>query len=285
MKLKNFKDYSNAYSKDPKNFEKKVCFACPKGSGIDIFEKIKNSFDVKSISSETPVILWNGFTFSTDSINENHSNYFNISKLPSDLQLVDDFKNESFVPRSTANRREVKGLKFPITGILDNSKEDFKTYGKFKKSEKNFSKFQEKILPNTRFEVLAFKNSPIHIQERINGMGFDVDMGRFEHTNSIKNIVEKLSAKYSPEFYQIGLLEANGKLYLETITRSSDLSPSQSAKLYEAAYENYYASKLPNWFKNSIFETYVQPYYKARAYDAMLIKPKNSINFKKYLDL
>ena len=285
MKLKNFKDYSNSYSKDPKNFEKRVGLACPKGSGIDVFEKIKNPFEIKSTSAETPIILWNGFTFSTDTLNENHSNYFNKSELPSDSTLLNDFKNENFIPKSTTNRREVKGLKFPITGISDSFKEDFKTYGKFRKSEKNFSKFQEKILPNTRFDVLAFKNSPIHIQERINGLGFDVDSSRFEHLDTIKNIVEKVSKKYSPEFYQICLLEANGKLYLESITRSSNLSPSQSAKMYESAYENHYASKLPNWFKNSIFEKYVRPYYKARAYDSLLIKPKNSIDFKKYLDL
>jgi hypothetical protein len=284
VKLKKFKDYSLAYSKDPKNFEKRVGLACPKGSGIDVFEKIKTPFEIKSTSAETPIILWNGFTFTTDTLNENHLNYFNVSELPSDSNLLNDFKHEGFVPKSVTNRREVKGLKFPITGISDDFKEDFKTYGKFKKSEKNFSKFQEKILPNTRFDVLAFKNSPIHVQERINGLGFDVDMGRFDHMDSINNIVEKLSKKYSPEFYQICLLEANGKLYLESITRSSNLSPSQSAKMYESAYENYYASKLPSWFKNSIFETYVQPYYKARAYDALLIKPKNSIDFKKYLN-
>lgn len=284
MKLKTFKDYSNSYSKDPKNFEKRIGFACPKGSGIDLFEKIQNPFEIKSTSPETPIILWNGFTFSTDTLNENRANCFNVSKLPSDLELSNDFKSESFVPRSTEDRREVKGLKFPITGISDNFKEDFKTYGKFKKSERQFSKFQEKILPNTRFDVLAFKKSPIHVQERINGIGFDVDMSRFNYLDSVKEIIEKLCAKYSPEFYQIGLLEAGEKLYLESITCSSNLSPSQSAKMYEAAYENSYVSKLPNWFKNSIFEKYVRPYYKKRAYDALLIKPKNSIDFKKYLD-
>ena len=282
MKLKTFNDYSSAYSKDPANFEKKIALACPNGNGIDVFEKIKSPFEIKS-NSETPTILWNGFTFSTATLNENRSTY-NTSELPSNLSLLNEFKSESFVPKSTTLRNEVKGLKFPIVGIAGESREDFKTYGKFKKSEKNFSKFQEKIIPNTRFDVLAFKNSPIHIQERINGLGFDVDLSRFDHTDSIKTITDKLAKKYSPEFYQICLLEANGKLYLESITRSSNLSPSQSAKMYEVAYENSYASKLPNWFKNSIFEKYVRPYYKARVYDALLIKPKNSIDFKKYGD-
>lgn len=281
MKLKTFTNYSNAYSKDPANFEKRIGFACPKGSGIDVFEKIKSPFEIKT-SSETPIILWNGFTFSTTTLNENRSTYFNTSELPSNLSLLNEFKSESFVPKSTTLRHEVKGLKFPIVGIFGEDREDFKTYGKFKKSEKNFSKFQEKIIPTTRFDVLTFKNSPIHLQERINGIGFDVDMSKFEHMDSIKTITDKLGKKYSPEFYQISLLESNGKLYLESITRSSNLSPSQSIKMYETAYENSYASKLPNWFKNSLFEKYIRPYYKARAYDALLIKPKNSIDFKKY---
>lgn len=276
MKLKKFNEYSNIYSKDPRNFEKKIGLACSNNTKSDIF-KIVESTDS---SQDLPIILWN----SNLKINENSSFLFNRKRLPLFEEICDTFANESFIPSTVTDRTAVKKLKFPITGISKDGKEDFKTYGKFKKSENQFSKFREKITPTTRFDIIAFKKEPIHIQERINTIGFDSKISEFRYLDQVDNIINKIHTEYPTDFYHVGLIESNGKLYLDSIDTSLNLSPSQSIKMYETAYENYYETALPNWFKKTIFENQIKPYYKSRYYDALLIKPKNSIDFKKYLD-
>lgn len=269
------------YSKDPKNFEKKIAFACSENYGVDVFELIKSPFDITSTHDQKPTIVWNNFDFTSHKLDENLPGSFNSKNLPTFEEVCTNFSNESFIPKTVTDRASVKSLKFPIVGVGNDSKE-FKTYGKFKKSEMNFSKFREKIVPTTRFDVIAFKDETIHIQERINTLGFDVDSSRFKHNDSIDSIISKISESYPIDFYHVSLLESKGNLYLESITNSLALSPSQSIKMYETAYRKCYDSALPNWFKKQLFETYVQPYYKNRYFDSLLIKPKYSINFEKY---
>ena len=109
-------------------------------------------------------------------------------------------------------------------------------------------------------------------------------------TNECYNIAcivadcEKINSEWSPEYYVMKLMEANGKIYLDSISRSTDLTPSQGVKLYESAYEDHYQSKLPSWFKTKLFDDHVKPYYKQRYYDSLLLKPKGTIDFKKYID-
>jgi hypothetical protein len=285
MKLKKFNEYASFYSKDPRNFEKKVAFASSEDCGVDVFKKVNDSADIKFSMHDTPIILWNNFDYSQPSINESTAFVFNSKRVPRFEEVSQEFETEPFLPKTVHSRKEVKRLKFPITGVAKDSTEDFKTYGKFKKSEKSFSKFREKITPRTRFDVLAFKSEPIHIQERINQIGFDVDPDRFKYYTQVESIVEKIKSRYPLDFYHICLTEADGKLYLDDITTSTKLSPSQSIKMYETAYSDYYAAKLPNWFKTHLFESYVKPYYKKRYYDAALIKPKHSIDFKKHIGL
>lgn len=281
MKLKKFKEYSDFYSKDPKNFEKRVIFACSEDHGAGIFQHIKDPADQKFINSEAPIIVWDNFNYEKPAINESKSFIFNQRPLPSSEEVYSRFEGERFIPRSTKNRAEVKGLKFPITAHGE-SDDEFKTYGKFRKSEKSFSKFREKVVPRSKFDVIAFKSEPIHVQEKINSLGFDVDLRTFEYADQVENIVSEIAREYSPDFFHLSLLEAGGKLYFNKIGTSLNLSPSQSIKMYERAYENYYVSKLPSWFKKSAFETYVKPYYEKRHLDAALIKPKYAIDFKKY---
>ena len=280
MKLKNFNDYSILYSTDPKTFEKRVAFACSEDHGLDVFSLIKNQDSPFNESGDVPVIVWGDFNSRVIS----ESFIFNKSNLPKNLETCDLFGEEEFIPKFTKERKGVANLKFPIIGKSDRGSEEFKTYGKFKKSEKKFDLFKEKIVPVNRFEILCFREKPIHIQEKINGYGFDTNVSRFKYTNAVNSIIERINLKCPNDFYQVNLLEQNNKLYLEEITRSSKLSPSQSVKLYETAYENFYSSKLPKWFKNNLFEKYVSPYYKSNVYHAMLIKPKHSIDFKKYID-
>lgn len=282
MKLKKFNDYSLGYSKDPKNFEKRVTFASPTQTALEIFDQVSNPFDFKNGSIETPVVLWDGFSFDFTQINEK-AQFFNRKSIPTSSEIAQKYSGLDFMPKSTNVRKEVKGLRFPIIGDLGKDSQEFKTYGKFRKSEKSFSNFREKIVPRTKFDVLTFRDEPIHVEERINKLGFDVNIGSFEFLNESKKIANLINREYGPDFYKIRLLEANGLVYLDSIVASGELSPAQYLKMYEMAYENSYHSKLPNWFKVSLFEKHVIPFYKKRAYDSRLIKPKHSINFEKYL--
>jgi hypothetical protein len=282
VKLQKFAEYSKFYSNDPKTFEKKVTFASPKEGCQEFFEHVKSPFDFKNSPSENPIIIWNEFNFESSQLNENFY-FFNKQGLPNSKEIKMSFKDSEFLPKSTKDRSRVKELTFPIQCTLGEESHEFKTYGKFKKSEKYFSEFSEKLTPRTKFDILAFRGEPIHIEEKINGLGFDINSKEFEFLPQTEHIIEKIHSKYSPDFYQIRLLEANGNLYFDSITTSSELSPSQSLRMYETAYEDAYSAKLPQWFKKSLFETHVVPYYQKRAYDSLLIKPKHSINFKKFL--
>ena len=272
MKLRKFEGYLDLHSKDPRVFEKKVVFMgtqkCPA-----IF---KEAQEFMLSQEKLPEIRWGEM----GQTNENSM----IHTVPPMKKVYSDFSGEKFLPKSTSDRSSVKGMKFPILGIDDLDSQEFKTYNKFKKSEKNFPVFREKIVPVTRFDVIAHKKRPIHLQEKINSLGFDVDLTRFKYLDEVDSLIEKLGKKYDLDFYHVSLLESGGKLYLESIGRSLNLSPAQSIKMYERAYESFYEAQLPVWFKKKIFESYVKPYYKSRYYDAALIKPKNSIDFKKYLD-
>ena len=281
MKLKNFTDYAAYYSKDPKNFEKRVVLACSENYGVAVFKHIKESSETRTLGSTTPVILWNNFKYPTTAVNESY--IFNTKSIPTYEELCEKFDGNQFIPKSTTDRAQVKGLKFPITGVDGDASEVFKTFGKFRKSERHFPIFREKKTPTTRFDVLAFKDRPIHVQEKTNTLGFDVNPARFKYLDQVNTIIESISSEYPLDFYHLGLVESGDTLYLDAISTSLNLSPSQSIKMYESAYEDFYVAKLPNWFKTQLFETYVKPYYKKRYYDAALLKPKHSIDFKKYV--
>jgi hypothetical protein len=286
MRLKKFKEYSNFYSKDPKNFERKIVLATPNARKSSIFETVSNFNDLLQVSKDIPVIAWNDFNLSsTPKINENFcSTVYNQTSLPNDKEIPNVFKEEPFIPKINTDRSLVKTMKFPIIGVSDNSEDEFKTYGQFKKSENSFTHFKEKLIPTSRFEVLASGESPIHVQKKINQTSFDVDTSRWKHLGEAGDICKKIDSKYSPEFYSITLLESNGKLYLESINRKSDLTPSQEAKLYESAYKNYYGTHLPSWFRTKLFEEHVKPYYIKKYYDSLLFKPSGVIDYKKYVD-
>ena len=206
-----------------------------------------------------------------------------MASLPTTKELNSAFSNEPFIIKRISERPSVKGMKFPILGIKGDSEEEFKTYGKFKKSEQRFDYFKEKVTPNSRFEVLVSDDSPIHVQKKINRTPFDVDLKRWKHLDGATDICKKINQRYSPEFYLISIIEANGDLYLESIDRKGDLTPSQEFALYESAYSKYYSSKLPTWFKTQAFNDYVKPYYVKKHYDSLLFKPTGTINYERYL--
>lgn len=285
MKLKNFKKYSTFYSKDPKNFERKIAIASKSLAKLPMFEVVDTLDSALQISKDIPVIQWNDFNFSSNKVDESFcSTVYNQSKIPTNSELNSEFKEEDFIPKIISDRSLVKKMKFPIFAKSENGLDEFKTYGKFKKSENQYSSFQEKKTPSSRFEVLVSGESPIHVQKKINKTPFDIDLNRWKHLGEASNICKKINDKWSPEFYIINLLEADGKLYLESINRSSDLTPTQGVKLYESAYEDYYCSKLPSWFKTKMFDDHIKPYYKQKYYDSLLLNPSGVIDYKKYIN-
>ena len=285
MRIKSFTSYANAYSRNPQDFEHKVAIASPIVEGLSMFKVVSTPNEAFEVTKDIPIVLWNNFSFSDDQVNENFcSVIYNQTKIPNQRDMLDRFSEESFVPKSISDRSLVKKMKFPITGLNQTGKTDFKTYGKFKKSEERFDRFYEKPTPTSKFEVLVNGKDPIHLHKKINKIPFDVDLKTFKHRDVLESMCDKINEEFKPEFYSINLLEANGQLFLDSISRNSNLTPAQAVKMYESAYEKHYDSSLPNWFKWSLFENHVKPYYKRRYYDSLLLKPTGVIDYQKYLD-
>lgn len=283
MRLKNFDSYSRAYLRDPKRFSQQVAIASPTAESLGMFRVIKTANEAFSLDQDLPIIPWNNFSFSTGTINENfHNVIYNREPLPDSRQVRQDFKDSSFFPQTVRDRSLVKKMKFPIVGINREGETDFKTYGKFKKSEARFDEFQEKLTPLARFEILAAEDRPLHAQKKINGIPFDVSVSTFKYLDEAVEICKRINEKYRPDFYLVSLLESNGKVYLESVSRDCSLTPSQGIKMYEAAYEKHYNSKIPNWFRKEMFDSHVKPYYKKRYYDSLLLKPTGIISLEKY---
>ena len=282
MKLKNFKSYSSHYSKDPKNFEKRIALAST-GGDSPLFDNFSTFSDTLGISKSVPVIIWGNFKFSN--INESFcSVVYNQSDIPSKGELSSAFREEDFIPNIIKDRSSIKKMKFPIVGVSGEDEEEFKTYGQFKKSEKFFNHFKEKLTPTSRFEILVVDDKPVHAQKKIVNTPFDIDLSRWKHLGEAESICKKIHSKYSPDFYVVTVLEANGKIYLDSVTRNVNLTPVQSVKLYESAYQKYYESALPSWFRKKTFEDHVKPYYVKKYYDTLLFKPTGVIDYTKYLD-
>jgi hypothetical protein len=284
MKLKKFGEYSKYYQKDPKNFEKRLIFADPALHELAAFRVVNTIDEVLEVSDNTPVITWNNFNFSGKVEESFSSIVYGQNKIPTSHDLEDAFAEEPFIQKTISDRRGVKGLSFPIIAKNDQESEEFKTYGKFKKSEKEFDKFQEKPIVVSRFEVLVANGEPIHAQKKINKFPFDIDLARWKYLNEAANICKKIDNKWSPDYFIVSLTESNGKLYLESLNRSSRLTPTQGVALYESAYESHYNSQLPQWFKKKLFTDYSKPHYKKQYYDSLLLKPVGVLNYSKYLD-
>jgi len=281
MKLKNFKSYADYYSKDPINFEKKIALASS-GQDHPLFENFSTFDDAITAPKSVPVIIWGNFRFS--SMNENFcSVVYNQGKIPSKKEIASAFQEEEFIPKTVRDRSLIKKMNFPITGVSGEEEEDFNTYGRFKKSERQFDHFKEKLVPTSKFEVLVVDGKPIHAHKKIINTSFDVDLTRWKHLGEAESICKKIYSKYSPDFYVVSLLESKGGLYLDSITRNVDLTPVQSVRLYEAAYRKYYETELPYWFRKKIFEDHIKPYYVKKYYDSLLFKPTGTIDFEKYL--
>jgi hypothetical protein len=284
VKLKDFNSYSKYFSKDSKTFEKRVAFASKSESVPEIFNSITSVFEADAISKDVPLIIWDDFSFVSNTINEGFNSFvFNHTSLPKNSDLINRFSDKSFIPKQVTDRSLVKKMKFPIIATLGDIQEDFKTYGKYKKSDIKFEKFQENPVASSRFEILAFNNKPLYIQKKVNRLPFDVDLSRFDYLDKVKEVCESINSEYSPQFYIVTLIEKNNNLFFESISRSGQLSPPQSVKMYETAYSEYYSAQLPAWYRTKLVNEHIVPYYKKKYYDALLIKPSGVIDYSKYI--
>lgn len=281
MPLKKFNDYLIERSTDPKQFEKKVAFA---SSNIkcDLFEVLSEESQILNGFTNIPIVIWGKFNFTPKLVNENRYSIYNIGDIPDLESVYSAFESRGFVPRSMTDRSEVSKLKFPILGLGEKKPGHFATYNKYKKSEGQYKKFRESPVVDARFNAIIFKKKPIHIQENVSTIGFDVDLNRFKYMDQIKEVVDAISERHVIDIYQLDFIKSGGKIYLSGINRNGTLSPSQKVKIYEEVYENHYSSRLPVWFKKRLFENNVKDFYRKSYYDSLLLKPKYSIDFKKF---
>jgi len=268
LKIKNFDSYLNYYSKDPLNFEKKIRLV-GECSIPELFDSAEES--------DSPIIIWSD---GNPELNE-CLNMFKFNKKGAEsIDILGDFKDTEFVPNQCSTRSEAKGLKFPVIGHGEEQVE-FKTYNKLRKSEKSFNKFSEKITPEKHFEILVFKTKPIHIDESIKGSRFDA-RNTFKHDLKVNELSNVIHEKYGFDFYKINLLESNNRVYLTKISTSDSLEPIHLVKMYESAYEDFYETRLPSWFKKHLFESYVKESLKSKYYDALLLNKNYAEQYKKY---
>lgn len=284
MKFKNFDQYSRQYSKDVTSFTNRVAIATNEEIDFPYFDYIKNKFDLKENYKNIPIIVSDDFTNESDALYESEEFTYNLNELPSMQQVFDDFKTDRFTTNQTYNIKEVKSLKFPITAYSERGETEFKTIGKLRSSEDIYNRFREKIVPKTKFTVLSFKGDPISIVETINNFPLDVDLRRFTLLREVKKIVAALNEKYNLDFYNIELLESvKGGLYINNVNRKLNLNPHQAFTVYEAAYSDYYTSRVPNWVKEQMINESVSKYYKQKYLDSQLVKSKHTFDYSKYV--
>ena len=211
MSLKKFDDYLIGKSTDPSVFERKVVFAT-RGAQCDLFKTISEESEIFSESMDTPVVIWGDFKFTPKIINENRFSLYNINEVPRLTKIYENFQEESFVPKLTRERLKVGSLKFPIIASTDTEEKRFKSYGAFKKSEEGFNLFTESPKVETSLDVIIFKKEPIHIQENIRGIGFDISLPGFKHLGRIKEVAEKIAESQVLDLYQLNFGESGEKL-------------------------------------------------------------------------
>ena len=278
MRLKNFENYSKFYSKDPSRFEKRVAIAS-KFDPHPLFERVSDLDQLSSLDREVPLIMWDNFNFGQT--NESSGQYlYNRSFLQDPTSIVSMMKGEDFIPKSVESRQLVKGLKFPVIGLGKKDSQEYRTYYKFKQSEKTFPIYQEKIMPRGKYEVLTMDGKPVHIIKRVNGVDFDADMSRFKWQDQLSNVLSKIQNMTESNIFVVHLMEKGDSLFLDKVVQEGELTIPQSVRLYERLYESHHSTKLPTWFKKHVGEKYLKPHYQKMQYNKLLIKPTGVINYE-----
>ena len=248
-KLKTFSDFEKHISGDHSELINKVQII---GESDNTEKSPFNRIDSFDESDGGPILICNNISMINESSVQKEQLY-NSYALTNRNNKLSKFIGESFIPKTVKNRKNVKRLNFPITAIGKNgTKNVYETYSKFKKSENYYHTFQEKPVPKTKYEVLFFKNEPIHATEKIN------ENGRHKKINSdfktkLTHISDSIMKKHKLDVYCMNITESlNDTLFLRGLKKCSNMSESQANVLYVKLYEDYYQYNLPFWFKNKM---------------------------------
>lgn len=284
MKFIKFDDYIRESSNDIKTFIKKVAIATNEGFDFPYFNVVKSDIDIME-NFDMPIIMTEGFKGKSYKIFESDVFTYNRNNVPKFNKIIKDLSESAYSPKTTNDITKVKKLKFPIKATSNGEVFEFKTIGKLKSSERIYDEFTESPVAKTRYTILTFKGKPISITETINKFKLDVDMKRFKFINEANDISKLIDDSYNNlDFYNIEVVESmSSQMLLTGVNRNIDLNPLQAAQVYEAAYKDYYQSRLPNWVKKEMFNESTLPYYQTMALDIKLIKSNNSINYYNYL--
>ena len=266
MNLRKFDEYELKFSKEPEKFSKRIGISC---ESLDIFD---NEF------GSNPTIRWGKTDVLEDNLASKSKKIYNKVPLPSLKQVYSTFSGSPFIPKVVTDRSLVKKMNFPIVAFNEEIEEDFKTYGKYKKSKTNWSNFREKPVSDLKVRALAFKDRLVHLEEMVGGFTFDISPN-FK-ADGIKNILSELNSEYCPDFYEVDLENTSNGWKLTGIGTNATISPIKQVKMYETAYHDAYAFKLPNWFKSKLMKDYVKPYYSSKVLESNVVKPKHSIDYK-----
>jgi len=282
MKFHNFENYAKRFSDYKVSFLGKIGLASGTRPKHHYFSHIGNEFDL--LDSDVPVIISEDFNFKSSMVNESSRNRYNSASSPDINSVFSEFMDKSWIPKAVDSIQNVKSLKFPIVATSGHDRDLYKTLGKLRSAEKRYKKFIESPQPKTRFRVIAFRNEPICIEEKINRMPFDVSLNGFKHLNSFSNIAESIYGSYGLDVYNMELIESlDGNIYLNDVNKLLDLNPHQAYTVYNTVYQDYYNSKLPSWVKNRILDEDLSEYYKRKYFDSKLIKSNNSMDYSKYI--
>lgn len=283
MKIQTFNDYERRYSKDYSTFSKQVAIASLTKKEHPFFSIVNNKKDIHERYQGYPVILDEGFCIGVQALYESSVGAYNSNRAPDLIEISRKLSDNPYLPKISNSIKDIrKGFRFPIIAKSDTKSDSYKTIGKLRSAGINYSTFIENPEAKTRFKILVFKGDPISIVEWINKFPIDVNLNSFEYLKESIQISNLIWENFNLDLCNIEIIESiKGDILMKSVDTNMNLNPLQEKLVYERIYEDYYESKLPNWFKHKIFEDHVLPYYKRRANDVKLIKSKHSMDYSK----
>lgn len=249
MNIRSFKDFENYISEDESNLKNKVNI-------ITDGKLDKNSpFYVISSLNESrglPVLMCGDLAIKTlNESNPNDSKIYNSFNLKK-VNVFSKYIGENFIPKTIKNRNSVKTLRFPIVAKGKSGSNIYKSFHMFKKSENDYTSFQEKPIPRTKYDVLMFRDQPISVYEKINDTYTDMLLSK-NLQKKITSISSKIIESHGLDVYHMKIYESiEGGYYLGGVRKCSDLDQKQAGLLYIKIYEDHYKYNIPTWFKNKI---------------------------------
>jgi hypothetical protein len=282
--IKNFESFQKRYSKDPETFLKQVGIASHSLTEHSLFKVVKSQNEISESYLDYPLILDEGFSLKIETINEKAAHTYNYGESPNILDIVDKMSSSPYSPKVVDKIQDTrKKFRYPVIAIKGDSKEEYRTIGKLRASDVIYSKFLENPDAKTRFKILSFKGDPISVIEHINKFKLDVDINSFQFLNEVKEISKNVYETFGFDICNVEIVESlKGDILIRSIDKKIDLNPLQEAKIYQCVYEDYYQTRLPNWFKKKVLNEHFSKYIKDMSNHTNLIKSKHSLNYSKF---